>query len=123
MYNELDLLEDKCFGNEECKAFDGSWEHQKAVDYDDTWSDTVRVFNLCRCNTWVATTCEPCGDGVPAPQGGAASSSLLLLGSWTRCLSCTIASSCRWIPLAAMSIYSSSDGPLARRSMDVRSFG
>ena len=40
----------------------------------------MRLYNLCRCKVWVQQVCPPCGDGDPAPQGGAASSSLLPRG-------------------------------------------
>ena len=72
------MIEARCWKQNQCEAFGGSWAHQKAVDYGDAWGGLMRLYNLCRCKTWVQKGCPPCGDGDPAPQGGAASSSFLL---------------------------------------------
>ena len=64
LFEEVDMIEEKCFENEQCTAFGGSNKHLLAADFEDAWSDTLRLFNLCRCLTrWKET-------------GGAASSSV-----------------------------------------------
>ena len=77
LFLEVDELEEKCFQNEELMAFGGSNPHLKAVDFEDEWSETFRLYNLCRGKAWFPQ-CTPCGDGGPAPQGGGASSALVL---------------------------------------------